>query len=64
MRVLLTTCQNEFESLPSAFEPTEEQRLTLSPDDLNLEKKRRKDRILANVKFIGNLFLRQLLAVK
>jgi len=63
-RVLLNTCQEEFESLPQTFEPTEEERLKYSPDDLNLEMKKRKDKILANMKLIGNLFLRHLLAVR
>mmetsp|Transcript_22779 Transcript_22779/g.58094 ORF Transcript_22779/g.58094 Transcript_22779/m.58094 type:complete len:727 (-) Transcript_22779:306-2486(-) len=63
-RVLLNTCQNEFESLPSTFEATAEERLRCSADELRLEMKRRKDKMLANMKFIGNLFLRQLLAVK
>jgi len=63
-RVLLNTCQNEFESLPSTFEATEEERKLHSTEELNLEMKRRKDKMLANMKFIGNLFLRQLLAVK
>mmetsp|Transcript_15947 Transcript_15947/g.42143 ORF Transcript_15947/g.42143 Transcript_15947/m.42143 type:complete len:1094 (+) Transcript_15947:192-3473(+) len=63
-RILLNTCQNEFESLPSTFEPTAEERVTINKDELRLEMKRRKEKILANMKFIGNLFLRQLLAVK
>jgi len=63
-RVLLNTCQNEFESLPTSFEPTEEERAKLPPDDLRIEMKKRKDKMLANMKFIGNLFLRELLAVK
>jgi len=63
-RVLLNTCQNEFENLPSTFEPTDEERRRCSQQELNLEMKRRKDKMLANMKFIGNLFLRQLLAVK
>jgi len=63
-RVLLNTCQNEFESLPTSFEPTDEERTKLSEQELSLEMKRRKDKTLANMKFIGHLFLRQLLAVK
>lgn len=63
-RVLLNTCQNEFESLPTSFEPTEEEKVRIPADDLRLEMKKRKDKMLANMKFIGNLFLRQLLAVK
>jgi len=63
-RVLLNTCQNEFENLPTSFEATEEERRTYTPEDLRLELKKRKDKMLANMKFIGNLFLRQLLAVR
>jgi len=63
-RVLLNTCQEEFETLPTSFDPSEEEKGKYSADDLQLEMKKRKDKILANMKFIGNLFLRQLLAVK
>lgn len=63
-RVLLNTCQEEFESLPTSFEATEQEKEKMTADDLRLELKRRKDKMLANMKFIGNLFLRQLLAVK
>jgi hypothetical protein len=63
-RVLLNTCQHEFESLPMSLEPAEEERSMLSADGLRLFLKQRKDKVLANMKFIGNLFLRQLLAVK
>eukprot|EP00969_Alexandrium_andersonii_P367440 15470728-Alexandrium_andersonii.AAC.1 len=62
MRLLLNMCQNEFESLPSVFVPTREERMTPTLDDPNAERERRKDRILANMKFIGGLFQRQLLA--
>jgi hypothetical protein len=63
-RILLNTCQNEFESLPTSFEPTEEEKNTYSADDLRLDIGKKKEKVLANMKFIGNLFLRQLLAVK
>lgn len=63
-RVLLNTVQNEFETLPHTFEATEEEKEKYSAEDLKLEMKKRKDKMLANMKFIGHLFLRQLLAVK
>jgi len=63
-RVLLNTCQNEFESLPTTFEATQEEREQLSAEDLQLELHKRKQKMLANMKFIGHLFLRNLLAVK
>jgi len=63
-RALLNTCQNEFESLPTTFEPTDEERARMEPADLAHEMQVRKKKMLANMKFIGHLFLRQLLAVK
>lgn len=36
----------------------------MCPEELMIHLKKRKDKVLANMKFIGNLFLRQLLAVK
>jgi len=63
-RVLLNTCQNEFENLPTTFEATAEETANHDGQALVLEMKRRKDKMLANMKFIGHLFLRQLLAVK
>lgn len=63
-RALLNTCQNEFESLPTTFEPTDEERARMEPADLAHEMQLRKKKMLANMKFIGHLFLRQLLAVK
>lgn len=64
-RVLLNTVQNEFESLPTTFEPTDDDKAKFpNPEDLQIEMKKRKGKMLANMKFIGNLFLRQLLAVK
>jgi hypothetical protein len=63
-RVLLNTVQNEFESLPTSLEPTEEEKQKYTPAEIKEEMKKRKGKILANMKFIGNLFLRNLLAVK
>jgi len=63
-RALLNTCQNEFESLPTTFEPTDEERAHMERADLAHEMQRRKKKMLANMKFIGHLFLRKLLAVK
>eukprot|EP00971_Amphidinium_carterae_P294185 5841268-Amphidinium_carterae.1 len=36
-RVLLNTCQNEFESLPTTLEPTDEDTQKYAPDELFLE---------------------------
>lgn len=63
-RVLLNTCQNEFETIPTTLEPTEEERASHNEDELVILEKKKKDKVLANMKFIGHLFLRQLLAVK
>jgi len=64
-RVLLNNCQNEFENMPATFEATDEERVKFpNPEELQQELKRKKDMMLANMKFIGHLFLRQLLAVK
>jgi len=58
---LLNICQQEFESLPTSLDPTGE---ALDPDEVEFLRKKTKDRVLANMKFIGHLFLRQLLSAK
>jgi hypothetical protein len=49
-RMLLNMCQNEFESLPELLDPTQQEK--------------QKAKALALMRFIGNLFLRGMLAVK
>ena len=49
---------------PRSFEPTEAEGRRLPREDLELGRKRREDRMLTNMKFIGHLFLRQLLAAR
>jgi translation initiation factor 4G len=62
---LLNTVQEEYEALPKVLEPTEEERAQFpEPAELQLEVKKRKDRFIANMKFIGHLFLRHLLSAK
>ena len=51
---LLNTVQEEYEALPKDLESM----------DLQSENKKWKDRSIANMKFIGHLFLRHLLSVK
>jgi len=67
-RVLLNTAQEEFErprdSLDDDDEKAAGQERRLHSADDRLEMKGQKDKMLANMKFIGNLFLRQLLAIK
>lgn len=63
-RVLVNACQDEYTSLPKVFEPTAEETSSMLPEDLSAEMKRRKDKMLANMKFIGHLFQRELLAAR
>jgi len=61
---LINTCQHEFESLSTtlAFDPEELARL--DPEEVDFQKKKKKGRVLANMKFIGQLFLREMLNAK
>jgi hypothetical protein len=61
---LINTCQHEFESLSStlAFDPEELAQLDL--EEIDFQKKKKKSRVLANMKFIGQLFLRGMLNSK
>jgi hypothetical protein len=63
-RMLLTTCQNEFESCPLSLDPALDEKQRLPADDLSIEMKRRKDKILAVLKLTGHLFMMHLLAAK
>jgi len=63
-RVLLGICQAEFESLPAKLGLTKEEMGTLPRDELEEEFKSRKASLLATMRFVGNLFLRQLLSTK
>ena len=63
-RALVNACQIEFEAIPWTFVPTEEESAKYSPrEDLELYVKQKKDKLLANMKFIGNLYLRDLLSL-
>merc|ERR1712083_484256 len=64
VRVLLNTCQCEFEGLPSSLDPPLDEKAEMLPEEIQEYRKKQKDRALANMKFIGNLFLRDLLAAK
>jgi translation initiation factor 4G len=60
-RLLINACQEEFENLSaSLLFPTD----GLTREDVLDERKRRKDRVLANMKFIGYLYLRKMIALK
>jgi hypothetical protein len=65
-RALLNRCQEEFENLPQTLGPaamTEEQQ-KLTPEEQEVIIKKMKDRVLGNMKFIGQLYLRKLLSHK
>lgn len=59
--VLLEKCRDEFEALPATFEATSEERATCELEELEYMLKQRKDRMLAFMRLMGNLFLRGLL---
>eukprot|EP00397_Hematodinium_sp_SG-2012_P003042 GEMP01003050.1.p1 GENE.GEMP01003050.1~~GEMP01003050.1.p1 ORF type:complete len:905 (+),score=126.71 GEMP01003050.1:258-2717(+) len=64
-RILLNTCQREFENLPALLsEPSPEIKAQYTAEECDSLQQTRKKCALANMKFIGNLFLRQLLSVK
>ncbi|EER13158.1 eukaryotic initiation factor 4f, putative [Perkinsus marinus ATCC 50983] len=65
-RALITKCQEEFEALPVDLAPTPEEEAKANGDAQELEviRSKKKERILGNMKFIGQLFLRQLLSAK
>lgn len=61
---LLDICQREFEAMPTSFKPTKEDEEKFGKEEIEFRRKKAKDRVLANMKFIGHLFLRQLLSAK
>mmetsp|Transcript_46933 Transcript_46933/g.124170 ORF Transcript_46933/g.124170 Transcript_46933/m.124170 type:complete len:714 (+) Transcript_46933:72-2213(+) len=65
-RLLLGTVQSEYESLPKTLDPTEDQKEMFldDPEGLAMQTLRIKKKVLANMKLIGHLYLRQLLSVK
>jgi len=63
-RALINVCQNEFDSMVTPLEPTAEERVRMSPEDLEELRDKRKKMALANMKLIGKLFLRKLLALE
>lgn len=62
--LLLNICQDEFESLPTTLSSTGKDDTGLDPEEIEFRRKRTKDRVLANMKFIGHLFLRQMLSAR
>eukprot|EP00927_Polykrikos_kofoidii_P020581 TRINITY_DN197_c0_g1_i1.p1 TRINITY_DN197_c0_g1~~TRINITY_DN197_c0_g1_i1.p1 ORF type:complete len:1640 (-),score=390.38 TRINITY_DN197_c0_g1_i1:349-4806(-) len=64
---LLNVCQSEFESMLSTLSSPQDEKDrvdAVDADELEMRRQKRKARILANMRFIGNLFLRQLLTAK
>jgi len=62
---LLNCCQNEFETIVgSAPEMSPEEMASLDAEEIAFQKQQRKAKTLATMKFIGHLFLRQLLTAK
>jgi hypothetical protein len=59
---LLTVCQNEFEAMPRSF--GQAQASGADAEELAFQLIQEKKRFLANMKFIGNLFLRELIGNK
>jgi|Transcript_43266 translation initiation factor 4G len=62
--VLLNICQQEFETLPTSLEPATEELPVMDAEEVEFQRKQTKGKLLANMKFIGHLFLRQLLSTK
>lgn len=54
---LLLACQSEFETSLTTLELTTEDMEGLDPEEISLEKTRRKNRLLAIVRFVGHLFV-------
>jgi len=61
---LLNFCQNEFDCISTIMEETEDEADKYNPEELDFIRNQRKTRVLANMKFIGHLFLRGLLTPK
>lgn len=62
--VVLNLCQIEFEACPATLELTEEERESMDDQEVEFQRIKRKARMLANMKLVGHLFLRQLLPAK
>jgi translation initiation factor 4G len=60
---VLNICQNEFEELLESAESSK-QEVHNDPEEQEFLWKKRRERMRANMKFVGHLFLRQLLSVK
>jgi len=65
-RILLNTTQEEYEALPRTVVPSEEQleRFTDDPAGLEVEIQSQRKRLRAIMHFVGNMYIRRLLATK
>merc|ERR1719356_620691 len=61
---VIKVCQHEFEELLAAPELSEDEGAKLDPEELEYERQERRKRMRAKMRFIGHLFLRQLLSAK
>lgn len=61
---LLNCCQSEFEAMIEGGEDRDAAEASLDKEEIEFRRKQKKTRTLANMKFIGHLFLRQLLTAK
>eukprot|EP00931_Biecheleriopsis_adriatica_P067380 TRINITY_DN4152_c0_g2_i1.p1 TRINITY_DN4152_c0_g2~~TRINITY_DN4152_c0_g2_i1.p1 ORF type:complete len:496 (-),score=133.74 TRINITY_DN4152_c0_g2_i1:23-1510(-) len=62
--LVLNICQNEFEELLASADLSDEEKAHCDEEELEMNRHKRKERMRANMKFIGHLFLRQLLSAK
>lgn len=62
---LLNVCQSEFEHISKdSLDFTDEEIEGMDKDEIDFKRGKKKERCLANMKFIGHLFLRKLLTAK
>ena len=61
--MLLEKCRAEFQALPLRFEATLEESTSYDPKELEYMLKVRKDKMLACMRLVGNLFLRALVSI-
>jgi hypothetical protein len=62
---MLNVTQNEYEAMPTTLQPTEEEKAAYpDPEELQFMLGGKKKKLLANMRFIGHLFLKDLLTGK
>lgn len=63
-RALMNACQHELAGFPVSIEPTPEQRAQMDEEEAYYTMKKTKDHVLGHMKFMGNLFIRELFGVQ